>query len=77
MTADEYQKQIAELREDLRRAKEEAQREGVDAVSVYPPKPEPDRAEELRAEIERLESKQRELVAEYQAAHGPAPAAWR
>jgi hypothetical protein len=50
MTAQEYQRQLAAVRKDLREAKEAARREGVDAVGFYPITPDPERAEALRAE---------------------------
>jgi outer membrane murein-binding lipoprotein Lpp len=64
LTPEEYQQQIGAVREDLRAAKEEAQREGVDAVGYYQPTLDPNRAETLRAEVDRLADEERELVAQ-------------
>jgi hypothetical protein len=77
MTPEEYQQQIAAVREDLREAKEAAQRGGVDSVGYYQPPPDPNRAEAMRAEVDRLADEERELVAQYIAEHGPAVVAWR
>lgn len=62
---------IAQVREDLRAAKEEAAREG--SGNLYATTTE--RGEELEQEIRDLESEEARLVAEYREQVGPAPSA--